>query len=294
MPFTSLAFRFGTSGHQVVSDKKCGMASEKTTEQKAKEAAEQLLPDIRSTIGAVTNLLSTFAGPDADKHEISLELTFLALHAYDRLCHQCMPPNMRAAFVDTLVYSFGDSHSKVFVDEQQADFREYFLKKLDERQIYYGKAGDLFAGRGRHSVVRMFAEMMNSFSPNMDVVATADAARELCLAVRGSLIGPLPTSAKSFSAERIRTMMWPAFWILVGITLVFSIISLRLAGTISALVAAAGLFVGLYGKRASREPDVDPRLAAFEVVFATNFIHLALWMALVSVCIWAVVFAKGS
>jgi len=87
--------------------------------------------------------------------------------------------------------------------------------------------------------------------------------------------------------------MSAVFWILVGVTLVVCTMSLRLAGTISALVAAAGLVVGAYGRTASREPDVDPSLAAFEVVFAAQFIHLGLWMALVSACVWIIMIAKG-
>ena len=158
------------------------MTFEKTTKQKAKEAAGQVLLDIRSKIGAATNLLSAFAGPDADRHEISLELTFLALHVYDRLCQRYMPPNMRGAFVDTLVYALIDAHSKAFIDEQQAEVRKYFLDKFDKRQMYYEKAGDPIAGHGRGSVARMFAEIMNSFFPNMSVVATTDVASELCLA----------------------------------------------------------------------------------------------------------------
>jgi hypothetical protein len=58
-------------------------------------------------------------------------------------------------------------------------------------------------------------------------------------------------------------------------------------------VAVLGLVAGTYGRRASRQTDVDPSLAAFEVVFAGQLINLGLWMALVSACIWIRVFAKG-
>ena len=255
--------------------------------------ADRLLPKIRATIDPITTVLCAFAGADASKDEISLEVIFLTLHAYDRLCHDCMPPNMRGVFIDRLVHSFADSYSKTLIDEHRAEARDYFLGKLDERQTYFARAEDLFAGGGPRSAIRMFAEMMNSFFPSMDVVATAGVAKELCLGVRGSLIGPLPTAETSRNAEKTRTMMSVAVWVLAGVTLVLSTRSLRLAGTISALAAAVGLAVGTYGRRASREPDVDPSLAAFEVVFARQFINLGLWTALVSACIWIKLFARG-
>jgi hypothetical protein len=65
--------------------------------------------------------------------------------------------------LDRLVYSFADSYSKTIIDAHQAEARDYFLGKLDERQTYFAKAGDLFAGRGPLSVVRMFAELTLRF-----------------------------------------------------------------------------------------------------------------------------------
>ncbi len=268
------------------------MASEKTATQEGKEAAERLLPKLKQMIGAVTKVLSGFAGPDVDKDEISLELTFLIIHAYDRLCREHLPPNVRSSFVDTLVFVFADFYSGLFMDKRQGEFRNYFLEKLDERQTYFAKAGDLFAGRGSRSVVRLFAEMMASFFPNMDVAATADVARELCLSVRGSLIGTIPASVGSGTAEKTRKTIWGAFWILVVVTLLISLDSPRVAATVSALAAAVVLLVGAFTKKASREPDIDPRLAAFEVLLVTNFIHVGFWMAIVSACIWAIVLAK--
>jgi hypothetical protein len=65
--------------------------------------------------------------------------------------------------LDRLVYSFADSYSKTIIDAHQVEARDYFLGKLDERQTYFAKAGDLFAGRGPLSVVRMFAELTFRF-----------------------------------------------------------------------------------------------------------------------------------
>lgn len=172
----------------------------KSQEQAAREAAGQLLSTIRNAIVPITELLASFAGAKANKREISLELTFLAIHAYDRLCHEYLPPNMKCAFVDALVYAFAESHSKTFIDEQQSEFREYFLKKLDERQTYYGEAESLY-GHDDHSVIRKFAEMMSSFFPNMNVLATTDVAEKLCLGIKESLVGPVPTPAKNQTAR---------------------------------------------------------------------------------------------
>jgi hypothetical protein len=80
--------------------------------------------------------------PRSTRLRKSTEMSILSatLHAYDRLCQDCMPPNTRGVFMDRLVHSFADSYSKTLIDEHQAEAREYFLGKLDERQTHFAKA----------------------------------------------------------------------------------------------------------------------------------------------------------
>src|SRR5260370_17790505 len=82
--------------------------------------------------------------------------------------------------------------------------------------------------------------------------------------------------------ERMAGYTYSVYFILLAATIFLSGIALVLAAKASSITAACILAIGLSCMKHSSDPHIDPELAAFEKVFASDFIVLAISRCLTS------------
>src|SRR5260370_27593177 len=75
--------------------------------------------------------------------------------------------------------------------------------------------------------------------------------------------------------ERMAGYTYSVYFILLAATIFLSGIALVLAAKASSITAACILAIGLFGMQHSKDPHLDPQLAALEKLFSRHFILLA-------------------
>lgn len=90
-----------------------GGAEGELLSQEAQGAAIKVIPILFRAISATANLLSKLSSTHASKWELGLELSFLAVHVYDRSLHSLLTPEKRAEFMDTIVHGLAEMQAEI-------------------------------------------------------------------------------------------------------------------------------------------------------------------------------------